>query len=227
MAIKIGSTKDATSSGIKCLIFGASGAGKTRLASTLTGNTLILSAEAGLLSLKDFDIPSTTINSLQELKDAYSYLVANPDIINIYIDSLSEIAENILEHAKTNVKDGRMAYGEMAEQVVKVVKGFRDLDGRNVIMVAKVERTKDELTGAVLYSPSFPGNKLGQNLPYLFDQVLALRIEKDIDGNIVRYLQTQRDEQWDAKDRSGKLDMFEPADLSEIFSKIIGSTVEG
>lgn len=223
MAITIQSTKGAASNGIKCLIFGSSGSGKTRLASTLQGKTLILSAEAGLLSLREYDIDSITINTWDELKEAYKYCctkeAAHYD--NIVIDSLSEIAEVVLENAKTNVKDGRMAYGEMAEQVVKIVKAFRDMEGKNIIMLAKVERAKDELSGAMLYTPSFPGAKLAQNLPYLFDEVFAMRTDKHGDET-VRFLQCQRDNQYEAKDRSGALDQFEPADLSEIINKIKG-----
>ena len=71
----------------------------------------------------------------------------------------------------------------------------------------------------MLYTPSFPGAKLAQNLPYLFDEVLALRIDKQ-DDETIRFLQTQADNQWSAKDRSGKLDQFEEANLSKIISKI-------
>ena len=222
MGIKIQSTKNSkTDNGIKILLYGNSGAGKTFLTSTLEGKTIILSAEAGLLSLQGYDIDAITINTFDELKEAYGYISGKEgeDYQNIVLDSLSEIAEVVLENAKHSVKDARMAYGEMAEKVVKIVKGFRDLQGKNVIMIAKLERAKDEITGSMLYTPSFPGAKLAQNLPYLFDEVLALRIDKQDDGTI-RFLQTQADNQWSAKDRSGKLDQFEEANLSKIISKI-------
>lgn len=227
MAITIGSTKTAAQNqGIKCLVYGPSGAGKTYLSSTLPGVTVILSAEAGLLSLRQFDIDSATISTMQDLKDAYTFLRDDTKYNNIVIDSLSEIAEAVLADAKAGNKDGRMAYGDMAEQVVKLVKAFRDLPGKNVVMIAKIERTKDEMTGAMLYNPSFPGSKLGQALPYLFDEVFALRTDKDEDGNTIRYLQTSRDNQFDAKDRSGTLNQFEKADMTAIFIKINGTTTK-
>ena len=49
-------------------------------------------------------------------------------------------------------------------------------------MSAKLEKSQDEM-GRVFYAPSMPGNKTGQQLPYFFDEVLALRVEKDADGN--------------------------------------------
>jgi adenylate kinase family enzyme len=41
--------------GAKLLIYGASGAGKTTTCATAPGKTLIISMEAGLLSIKDAD----------------------------------------------------------------------------------------------------------------------------------------------------------------------------
>jgi hypothetical protein len=72
----------------------------------------------------------------------------------------------------------------------------------------------------MLYFPSMPGNMLKQGVGYFFDEVFALRVEKDADGNPTRWLQTNRDYNYEAKDRSGSLDMFEPADLSAIAAKI-------
>ena len=68
-----------------------------------------------------------------------------------------------------------------------------------------------------------PGQKLGQALPYFFDEVLVLRAEKDADGNLARFFQTAGDYNFTAKDRSGALDL-EPADLSAIRAKIVGTT---
>jgi hypothetical protein len=78
--------------------------------------------------------------------------------------------------------------------------------------------------GRVLYFPSLPGNKTAQKLPYFFDEVLALRVEKDEDGVTQRALLTDGDGLWLAKDRSGKLDQWESCDLGEIISKIGGES---
>ena len=49
-----------------------------------------------------------------------------------------------------------------------------------------------------------------------------MRIGKDSKGKKYRYLQTQPDYSWTAKDRSGKLDEQEKPNLSHIFDKIMG-----
>jgi hypothetical protein len=59
-------------------------------------------------------------------------------------------------------------------------------------------------------------------LPYLFDLVMALRVVADDKGNLNRWLQTGADTQYTAKDRSGKLEMFEEPDFSAICAKILG-----
>jgi hypothetical protein len=67
-----------------------------------------------------------------------------------------------------------------------------------------------------------PGNKLAQQIPYLVDEVFALRVEKDADGVSQRALMCDSDGLWIAKDRSGKLGTWEVPDLGEIIRKIGG-----
>ena len=137
------------------------------------------------------------------------------------LDSISEIAEVCLAAEKAKGGDARKAYGEMQTTMAEVVRSFRDLPGRHVLFTAKLDKTQDEM-GRMLYSPSMPGQKTGQALPYFFDLVLALRVEKDTDGNIQRALMCQSDGLWQAKDRSGKLDAWEAPDLGAIIEKIGG-----
>ncbi|WP_194161893.1 hypothetical protein [Moraxella catarrhalis] len=47
--------------------------------------------------------------------------------------------------------------------------------------------------------------------------------KKDSDGNPIRWLQTQPDTKYHTKDRSGKLSIQEPANLSIIQQKILGA----
>lgn len=223
MAINISSTRNAVSNGVKLLIHGLSGAGKTTLLGTTGAPTIIISAEGGMLSLADLDIPVIEIRSMDELYEAYDYVANNPEGQQyqwVGLDSVSEIAEVVLNAEKKGAKDPRQAYGALSEKMTDLVRAFRDLPGRNVVFIAKQERAKDEATGGHLYFPSMPGNSLKQGISYFFDEVLALRVEKDAEGNPVRWLQTSRDFQYEAKDRSGKLAMFEPANLADIAAKI-------
>ena len=223
MAIQLKRTKEATAQAVKLLVYGQAGAGKTSLIPTLP-KPVILSAEGGLLSIADTNLPFIEIMSMDDLREAYKWLNSSAEAAefeSVALDSISEIAEVVLNAEKKINKDPRAAYGAMQEQMADIIRGFRDLPGKHVYMSAKLEKTQDEM-GRVLYAPSMPGNKTGQSLPYFFDEVLALRVEKDAEGNTRRALMTDGDGLWLAKDRSGKLEVWEDADLGEIIKKIGG-----
>jgi len=223
MAINVKTTGSLAANGVKVLVYGQAGAGKTSLIKTLP-SPIVLSAEGGLLSIQDADLPFIEIASMTDLQEAYKWLTESDDAKaykSVALDSISEIAEVVLNAEKKATKDPRQAYGAMQEQMADIIRAFRDLPGRHVYMSAKLEKTQDEM-GRVLYAPSMPGNKTGQALPYFFDEVLALRVEKDGEGNTQRALMCDSDGLWLAKDRSGKLDMWEAPDLSAVFAKIGG-----
>lgn len=224
MAIKLTSTKEAAkNNGIKVLTYGQSGAGKTSLCGTTSGKTVIISAESGLLSLRGHDIPVIEVTSIADVHEAYDFISNTPEGQSfewVCLDSISEIAEVVLANEKKASKDARQAYGALAEQMTALIRAFRDLPGRNVYFSCKMEKMKDEMTGALLYSPSLPGAKLGQGISYFFDEVFVLRAEKGEDGQLVRMLQTQGDYQYVAKDRSGCLDIYEQPNLAAIAAKI-------
>ena len=221
MAIEVQSTSDVSTTYIKMLVYGQAGAGKTTLIKTLP-NPIICSAEGGLLSIKDADLPFIKVGSMSDLRDAYLWLVDNGSKYeSVALDSISEIAEVVLNHEKKQAKDPRQAYGAMQEKITDLIRAFRDLP-MHVYMTAKLEKMTDE-TGKILYAPSMPGNKTGQQLPYFFDELLALRVEKDSDGNIWHGLKCKGDSAWQAKDRSGALEEWEEPDLGKLIKKIGGA----
>jgi hypothetical protein len=221
MAINVKTTGSLSANGVKLLVYGQAGSGKTTLVATLP-SPIVLSAEGGLLSIQDADLPFIEITSMDALKEAYQWLTESSEakgFQSVALDSISEIAEVVLNHEKKVNKDPRAAYGAMQEQMADIIRAFRDLPDRHVYMSAKLEKTQDEMV-RVLYSPSMPGNKTGQALPYFFDEVLALRVEKDGEGNTQRALMCDSDGLWLAKDRSGKLAAWEAPDLMGIITKI-------
>src|SRR5690554_5487299 len=97
MAVKLRSTREAAkTNGLKILVYGGAGAGKTTLCKTMPGNPVIISAEGGLLSLRDVDIPVIEVSNLQDVHDAYTFLMDDPEGQKfdwVALDSISEIAE--------------------------------------------------------------------------------------------------------------------------------------
>ncbi len=225
--MKFSSTKDAASDGRKFLVYGGSGIGKTAIIGSIAEPALILSAEAGLLPLRGHDIPVIEIRSMDDLIEAYRFVSSSAEARNfrwICLDSISEIAEVVLATQKDNPKnkDIRQAYGATQDLMTALIRDFRDLPGKHVYFSAKMERVKDEQTGGILYSPSMPGQKLGQSLSYFFDFVFCYRIADGDDKQPVRTLQTGACKKYFAKDRSGNLEHFEYPDFSAILDKIDG-----
>ena len=224
MAIKIKSTKDVHTNGIKIVIYGASGSGKTRLGATAPG-PIYISAEKGLLSLADQDIPYIEVTSLEQFKSAYKYVVKS-EYDSIIIDSLSEITTTVLDEWRSRLIsesnsgkiDVRQAYGKVAESIGGVIRAFRDIEGKNVVFLAKERRHVDEGTTDVTFEAYMPGQVLPFDLPYLVDEFLCLQVTRKGE----RFLQTGSDFKRICKDRSGKLDDKEPANLTDIFNKIKG-----
>ncbi len=214
--------------GHKICVYGMAGSGKTVLSATTGANTVILSAEAGLRSLKNAPpeikerLAVIQIKNLFDMGEAFVWLQSQRQSDWLVIDSISEIAEVVLSTAKEGTKDPRGAYGDMADDMMKLIRALRDLPGYNVMMTAKMGRIKDDHTKITSYVPMLPGKQLTNQIPYMFDEILALRVEPhpETPGAFVRVLQTGRDLMYDCKDRSGSLALFEPADLAHIVAKM-------
>lgn len=228
---------DAT--GVKILAYGAPAAGKTFMAATMP-NPVLINVEGGLLALRrenlvrvygegnpyiTYDVPVINITKFAEIEEVYQWCLTSAEAKNyqsICVDSLSEIAEAVLAEAKKNVRDPRLAYGEMLTKTEQIVRKFRDLPGKHVYMAAKMDMVEDENSGVRRYGPAMPGKQLTAHLPYFFDEMFRLGIGKTQEGQEYRFLQTKPDFQHDAKDRSGMLDTMEPPILGMVIQKILG-----
>ena len=226
MAINPKRLSAVTVDGIKVALFGESGAGKTYQIASLD-RPFIISAEKGLLTLRRLgvDFPYIEVHSFNELCEAYNYILSEevfPEWQTLVIDSVSEVAEVVLSDYKKTNKDPRKAYGDMMDDVMDAIRGFLNIEGKDMVFIFKSGRIADADTGRTTYSPYTPSDKFAAKMPYLFDEVLALRSQKDADGNVQRYIQTINDGSWNCKDRSGMLEAYEPADLGALIARIKG-----
>lgn len=228
---------------VKICVHAESGAGKTLLCATAP-KPVVISAESGLRSLNRpniervfgigrsdiaYELPVLEVSNIMQLEEVYQ-LFANPanrmheHCGTLCIDSISEIAEKMLQSMKASTKDPRQAYGEMADRTLEYFRKFRDLNLFHCYMSAKQEQRSDGSDGVSRYTVSMPGKQVGPQVPYMFDEVFHLGISKTQDGRKFRYLRTDKDMQYDAKDRSGRLEEIEEPHLGKIITKITGAT---
>ena len=215
--MKIISTRERSANeGVKILVYGKPGVGKTRMAMTCE-TPLILSVERhGLLSLADQDIASVDIKSFSQAVTAVKEYLNSPEaqgrFRTIVIDSLSALAEMKLEEELAYQKDGRRAYGEMALTVKRLVNDLVNKCSAHVYCIAKETETTVVGTEKTCAVPLFPGSKFQSEVPYLFHIVGRL----SDNGLYVRGTDF-----FQAKDRTGALQPVEPKHLGKIIHKII------
>lgn len=219
MAIKIQSTNDIAIDSVKCVVYGGAGTGKTRLCASAP-SPIIISAESGLLSLADVKCDYIEIKSMEELDDAYRFLKSDNKYQTVCLDSLSEIAEVIIQKIKPDFKDPRQAYGALADAMMPMLRRFRDLKGKHTVFTAKLISVQDETSGIVTEEIMMPGKVLGHQVPYMVDELFKLKKDR----KNVSVLQTSPDRQSFAKDRSGALLPEEVPNMTAIINKIMAKT---
>ena len=175
----------------------------------------------------------------QHLSQTYPEMV---QMINdkriIFVDSITDLTRQAMAWAKTQPQavsektgkpDIRGAYGLLASEVIGLLKHLQHAPGKTVIFVGILEKIIDEFN-RTNWQPQMEGGKAARELPGIVDQVLTLSLfapeedgwRHDPEKAQERRLVCQSGNPFGlpAKDRSGRLDVTEPADLGALLSKI-------
>lgn len=163
-------------------------------------------------------VPENPNKSVERISEFFQWL-RTPEAKNydtVITDSMSQIANLVLQVMLRKYSHGMQAYGEMAKMVIPWIDQLYYMPEKHVFMICKLGR--DAATGYRF--PSFDGQQLNTYVPHLFDEILYLDYHTIQGvGNDVRSFRTKGDFNLMARDRSGRLAQFEPPNLTQLFNK--------
>lgn len=221
MTIQLQSTSNVAVSTC-ALLYGAAKSGKTRTIPTCE-SPVICSTDKGLSSIREHNIPFVDCTTWSQVQEFATWAVSSKEATQfstIVIDDLSEAAEILLAEVKPRHKSNIPAYGEFADTLMAFVRKIREVP-RNILLICKQEKVRDETTGGLLYGPKLPGQLSQQNMPYLVGEIWHMEQWTDPSTQIVHdVIRTKRTNSVDAGSRSGRLAEIEFANMANIFAKV-------
>jgi hypothetical protein len=205
--------------GVKAVLYGGPGLGKTPMLTTAP-NPVILFTEPGFLSVRHYNGPGCLATSYKDIREFWQWAIGSQEARQFQtkcVDSLSQMAEIILNEELPKHKDGRKAYGEMSQKVMEILNWIYYAPNFHSFMLAK-EMSQEKESGQQA-RPYFPGQDLNIKVPHLFDSVWRIELFKAPDGKVHKVIRTRESYSAFARDRSGNLNELEPPDIGMLFNK--------
>lgn len=214
-------------SGVKALVHGGPGAGKTPIIQTAP-RPITLFCEPGVLSLRDWDGLAVDGSSKAQIDGFFAWLEGSAEagqFDTVAVDSVSEMAEIYLRHYMSgtskagNKVNGMAAYGDMAKDTMKNLFLLNKLQEKHVYLIAKQLLSPED--DGVKKRPYFPGKQLNTEVPHLFDLIMELGQHNVPGHGTFHCFRTADSFSSLARDRSRKLNEYEQPDLAYIFNKCL------
>lgn len=210
--------------GVKAVVYGPPGVGKTPLIATAP-NPILLCCEPGLLSMRNSNVPTYLADTNAKVEEFFAWLFGSREadkFDTVGIDSVTFWAERVAveESSKLsqsgNKVDGKAAYGAMARRVYEQLYKLYLMPRKHAYLICK--QTYIEIQGVNQLNPAFPGKELNKSVPYLYDYVLYMNkfIIPGVGERIA--LKTRGDMGIIARSRI-PLNDYEPCDLGALFAK--------
>lgn len=222
--------------GAKIALYGPPGTGKTPMATQIERGCFF-AVERGLMSAIGSQMPGWAINfeadartKVKQIKDFFSWWLGPPSntsgLDTLIIDSVTQIANLILEDCESRTSHGLKAYGMMMKDVLTLIDALNNQVSKNIVMLCQCqyeERTIQQgltTTQIKVAMPAFPGQKLPPKAMHDIDIILYAHKTSVPGVGETTALLTSEAPYAQARDRSGTLDRLEPPNLNTIIQKI-------
>jgi hypothetical protein len=202
--------------GMKAIVYGAPGTGKTPLVGTAP-RPVLLATEPGLLSMRKSDVPTWIGHTKARIDEFMKWFELSSESKNfdtLAIDSTSQMCDIALSESKQ--KHGLAQYGEMADYVYPYLERLYFMKEKHMYLIAKEEVMPDGKK-----RPYYPGKFLPTQIPHKYDCVL--RLARVPIPNVGEHLAFQCNGSIDvvARNRTGDLADYEPANFGDLVKKVM------
>lgn len=223
------------SAGFFGVVAGCRLGGKSTIAGTLPGKTIMMQAkliETGSRSAEalakrmgneidvvEFDTINTLVSVLAELRDDKTY-------DNVYIDGLSAINEmksrepEMVKQFKKNVWDAYRDVGDSAMNILYLAKLLAEETGKNVFFTLAMKEKYDSMGNLINLEADLKGNMTLGSIKRLCPTVVCVRSVMNEDGTVERQLLTKSDGPYSAR-IDCLLDDTNPGVLEADLSKVL------
>lgn len=203
--------------GVKAIIYGPPGSGKTPLLNTAP-KPVLLACEPGLLSMRASNVPTWFAPTVDKVDEFWKWFFGSQEVKNfdtIAVDSISQMADIYLQQALKDNRHGLKAYGEMASDTMDKLRQLYYTRDKHTYLICKEGITEG------YKRPFMPGQQLNIELPHLFDQILNLNVHNIPGAGTHKSFRCTSDMNIMARDRSGMLADYEQPDFGAIVKKVM------
>ncbi len=205
--------------GVKSLVHGGPGQGKTPVFNTAP-RPILLAVEPGMLSMRGSTIPTFEAYTHERVDEFFKWWMGSAEVKNfdtLGIDSVSQLAEIFLLRAEAKLKDGRAAYGDMSDNVMYIMRYLYFQPNKHMYLICK--QGFETVNGVTQARPFFPGKDLNTKIPHMYDLIMQLGTFNIPGVGSAKAFRTAPSLDAMARDRSGRLNEYEPPNITAIFNK--------
>lgn len=210
--------------GVKSIVYGSPGSGKSPIALT-SPRPIMLITEPGTMSMKGSNVPAYEAFTTDRVEEFFTWWFSNSKEVGnfdtLIIDSISQMCDIYLQNIEAgksksgNKVHGKAAYGAMAKEIMTHARPLFFMKSKHIYLIAK----ESNFDGAK--RPYFPGQQLHIDLPHMYDLILHLGIHNIPGMGQLLSFQCRQTIDILARDRSGRLNEYEPPDFGALVRKVM------